>query len=139
MNISAASTTPKPTVVARMVIDDMPGMGVDHLVKRDEVVVRTPIRSTDQALAIAREHSGVDRDAIGVFRTGDSFELFHLGAVSARFPSFSRPLEDVDGNSYVARTHAGRGLVEIVDGIETADLMTAAQFRPYERWATPHR
>ncbi|MCW2925123.1 MAG: hypothetical protein JWM98_2527 [Thermoleophilia bacterium] len=135
MITAPVASSPRPAnVVARLVRDDMPGMGVEWVTKGARVQPDTTYATAADAVTAAAALSGDDDPAVAVFREGGAFTLYGLGLQNPSFGG-AQPYDPALENDYVARTVHGRNLVAIVDGAEQADLMSAASFRSYERYA----
>ena len=143
MLVAAPATRPtipagpaEGTVVARIVFDGMPGEGVCEIAKGARLARGTSWSSVEDATrAVTELTAGHDVAAAGIFTRAGRFEAYSLGVNWGEGGTDFRPYE-ATWSDKVARTVAGRGLAAIVDGTEEADIMSEADFRFYERWAT---
>lgn len=120
-------------VIARLVVDDMPGMGVQQIVQGPRLEPATTWASiTDAEAAVRQLTQSDDVPAAGIFRHAGRFEAYEL---RTQTPGYPQEPYTAYYNDNVARTRAGRSLVTIVDGNDTPSIMSAKDFRRYERWA----
>lgn len=122
------------SVVARLVVDGMPGEGVRNITKGARI---EPTRAwsslADAEAAMRLLTQGDDVTAAGIFRRDGRFEAYELRTgwtgMPRTDPYYARE------NDNVARTVDGRGLVTIVDGDDIPTIISAREFRRYERYA----
>lgn len=137
MQLAVSATPAYPSnVVARMVRDDMPGMGIEWIAKGDQLAVGTKFASVEDAVNAAAELTAPDdAPAAGVFQAGTAYELYSL-LETPEGGAYKGDKYFANDSDYTARTTNGRNLVKIVDGGAEIEPMSAKAFRAYERYAT---